>query len=286
MLDALSLIFIAALGGLLVGSLLNTIIHRLPVMLERQWANQSAGHAQLEGGAPSSTAPSTTGPFNLWWPRSHCPHCQTPLGVRELVPLLSWLWQRGRCRHCLKPISARYPLVEALTALAFLACVWRLPADWTLPIAWLVTSGLIALAFIDWETQYLPDTLTLPLMWLGLLISVLVEWGWMAPSSGPAPVSATLAIVGASLGYLSLWSVYWVFKWVTGKEGMGYGDFKLLAALGAWLGPQALLPIILLASIAGTVVGLTKIVLLGGSRHEPLAFGPYLALAGWVVWLA
>ncbi len=279
MLDDLSLMLLAALSGLVVGSLLNTVIHRLPLMLEQQWAKGETGQAELEDVTPAR-------PFNLWWPRSHCPHCRTTLGIVELIPLFSWLWQRGRCRHCQQPISARYPLVEGLTALAFVICLWRLPLDATLPLAWVVTSGLIALAFIDWETQYLPDALTLPLMWLGLLVSVGVEAGLIAPSTGPAPVSPTLAIVGASVGYLSLWSVYWLFKWVTGKEGMGYGDFKLLAALGAWLGPAALLPIILLASIAGTVVGVSKIFLLGGSRHEPLAFGPYLALAGWLVWLA
>jgi leader peptidase (prepilin peptidase)/N-methyltransferase len=281
MFDVISLSFIAAFVGLVIGSLLNTVVHRLPRMLERQWAEHGAGHATVE-----STPTTADSPFNLWWPRSHCPHCNTSLRPHELVPILSWLWLRGRCNHCGQPISRRYPLLELVTAIAFVVCVWRLPADWTLPLAWLITSALIALAAIDFETQYLPDALTLPLLWLGLVASVLVEWGLLGPSSSVVPVSPPSAILGATLGYMSLWSVYWLFKLVTGKEGMGYGDFKLLAALGAWLGASALLPIILLASIAGALVGLGKIWLLGRSRHEPLAFGPYLAVAGWWTMLA
>ena len=289
MFDAISLSLIAAISGLIIGSLLNTVVYRLPRMLERQWAAQAAGYADPESSSTSSSTLSSTEintPFNLWWPRSHCPHCQATLTVRELIPLLSWLWQRGRCRHCGQAIDARYPLVELGTAVAFVICVWRLPADWTLPLAWIATSALIALAVIDLETQYLPDALTLPLMWLGLLASVLAEFLGFASLDSAAPVSPPMAIMGAALGYLSLWSVYWIFRLATGKEGMGYGDFKLLAALGAWLGPLALLPVILMASIAGALIGLGKIWLLGRSRHEPLAFGPYLALAGWCVWLA
>ena len=254
----------AALLGLLIGSFLNVVIHRLPRMLEAEW------HAQCEELAGRDPAPRPA--YNLLVPRSHCPACQTPIRLLHLLPLLGWLLARGRCAACGVAIPTRYPLVEALTALLFALAALKFGFGWTLGAAMLVTAVLVALTFIDFDTQLLPDPLTLPLMWAGLAASL---------PAGRAPD----ALLGAIVGYLALWSVYWAFKLVTGKEGMGYGDFKLLAALGAWLGWQALVPIVLIASVAGAVAGLAMIARGVNARDTPIAFGPWLAIAGWLVML-
>lgn len=253
---------IATFLGLIVGSFLNTVIHRLPQMLEREW------HAQCEELAGRVTQPAR---FNLLVPRSRCPKCETTIRAQHLVPVLSWLVLRGRCAACGTQISPRYPLVELGTAMMFVAAAWRFGATLEWVAACVVLGFLIALALIDLDTHYLPDQLTLPLLWLGLAASLAGD--------------TAAAVWGAIIGYLSLWLVYQVFRLATGKEGMGHGDFKLLAALGAWLGPAALLPIVLLSSFAGAAVGLVLIFFFGRERHEPLAFGPYLAVAGVIVML-
>jgi leader peptidase (prepilin peptidase)/N-methyltransferase len=192
------------------------------------------------------------------------------------VPLLSWLWLKGRCADCGAPISAHYPAIEALTALLFAVCAWRFGADISLYAALVLTSFLIALACIDFQTHYLPDQLTLPLLWVGLAFSLVGDGEFF-------PLGPREALLGAIVGYLSLWIVHHLFRRVTGKEGLGHGDFKLLAALGAWLGLQALLPIIFFAALAGAIVGLVLIVAFGRAREAPIAFGPYLALLGWLM---
>lgn len=272
---------IAGLVGLLVGSFLNVVIRRVPLMLEREWADQCAELAretqarETPTNEPTSAEAPRSPPFNVIEPRSHCPHCRTPIAARHLVPVISWLLLRGRCAQCGARIGARYPLVELGTALVFAGVALRFPLDISL-LGGLVVSGfLIALAMIDLDTHYLPDQLTLPLLWLGLAASVFAP---LSPTVEPAQ-----AIIGAIAGYLSLWSVHHTFRLLTGKEGMGYGDFKLLAALGAWLGAQSILPIVLLAAIAGSVVGLIGIFAFGRHRDLPIAFGPFLAAAGWLV---
>jgi leader peptidase (prepilin peptidase)/N-methyltransferase len=259
--DPLLLAAGAALLGLIVGSFLNVVIHRLPRMLEAEW------QAQCEELAGRDPAPRPA--YNLLVPRSHCPACRTPIRLPHLLPLIGWLLARGRCAACGVAIPTRYPLVEGLTALLLALAALRFGAGWTLAAAMSVIAVLVALTFIDFDTQLLPDQLTIPLMWAGLAASL---------PAGRAPE----ALVGAIAGYLSLWSVYWAFKLATGKEGMGYGDFKLLAALGAWLGWQALVPIVLIASVAGAVVGLA-LMARGNGRDTPIAFGPWLAIAGWAV---
>jgi len=265
----------AALGGLLVGSFLNTVIHRLPRMLEREWRAQCAelaGGAELAGSAlPNDPRPDLPR-YDLLAPRSHCPECRTPIRAVHLVPLLGWLLLRGQCAACGTRISARYPLIELFTALLFVACALRFGLSFEFLAAVVLSSALLALAVIDLDTHYLPDQLTLPLLWLGLAAALGGD--------------LRAAVTGAIIGYLILWLVYHGFKLATGKEGMGYGDFKLLAALGAWLGPEALLPIVLAASIAGAAVGIAMILFAGRSREVPLAFGPYLAAAGWLVMMA
>ena len=259
--DPLLLAAGAALLGLIVGSFLNVVIHRLPRMLEAEW------QAQCEELAGRDPAPRPA--YNLLVPRSHCPACHTPIRLPHLLPLIGWLLARGRCAACGVAIPTRYPLVEGLTALLFALAALRFGAGWTLGAAMLVIAVLVALTFIDFDTQLLPDQLTIPLMWAGLAASL---------PAGRAPE----ALIGAIAGYLSLWSVYWAFKLATGKEGMGYGDFKLLAALGAWLGWQALVPIVLIASVAGALAGLA-LMARGNGRDTPIAFGPWLAIAGWAV---
>lgn len=266
--DPVLFVAIAALLGLLVGSFLNVVIHRLPRMLERRWATECAAlRGEEVAGAPR---------YDLLAPRSHCPHCGTPIPWWRNVPLLSFALQRGRCAACGVPIGWRYPLVEAATGALFAWCAWRYgwqPAA----LAWAgFAATLLALAAIDWDTTLLPDDLTLPLLWAGLTAAALGWTGQALPD----------ALWGAVAGYLSLWSVYWAFKLLTGKEGMGYGDFKLLAALGAWLGWQALIPLVLAASLLGAVVGLAMKALgtLREGRYVP--FGPFLAFGGLLVWMA
>ena len=258
--------------GLLVGSFLNVVIYRLPVILDRQWREQCA---ELHGAEP----PAHSEPFNLVVPRSACPSCKAPITALQNVPVVSYLVLRGRCANCGASISARYPLVEALTGILSAAVAWKYGFGWPAAAAIVLTWFLIALTFIDLEQQLLPDSLTLPLVWIGLLLSL---WG-PQPYGPPIPVDMRSSIIGAIAGYLSLWSVYHLFRLITGKEGMGYGDFKLFAALGAWLGWKMLLPIILFAASVGAVVGIAMLAFRGQSRSTPIAFGPFLAAAGWLV---
>jgi leader peptidase (prepilin peptidase) / N-methyltransferase len=257
--------------GLLVGSFLNVVIYRLPVILERQWRQQCA---ELHHTEP----PAANEPFNLVVPRSACPSCKTPITALQNIPILSYLVLRGRCASCGVRISPRYPLIEALTGILSAAVAWKYGYGWPTVAAIVLTWFLIALTFIDIDHQLLPDSLTLPLVWIGLFLSL---WGPQS-EGGPVPVDMRSSIIGAIAGYLSLWSVYHLFRLITGKEGMGYGDFKLFAALGAWLGWQMLLPIILFAAAVGAVVGITMIAIQGRDRAAPIAFGPFLAAAGWL----
>jgi leader peptidase (prepilin peptidase)/N-methyltransferase len=251
----------AAVFGLLLGSFLNVVIHRVPKMLERAWAAEAA---ELRGEeAPPAER------YNLVVPHSHCPACGHRIGALENIPLISWLLQRGKCTACGAAIPARYPIVELATAVLSAVAIWRFGASAAGLGAVVLTAFLIALTFIDFDTHLLPDNMTLPLLWLGLLLNL---WGVFAPL--PA------AVIGAMAGYLSLWTIYWLFKLATGKEGMGYGDFKLLAALGAWFGWTALPAVILLASVVGAVVGIALIVVARHGREVPIPFGPYLAGAG------
>jgi len=268
----------AALLGLLIGSFLNVVIHRLPKMLEREWGQECDAYMRATGSLPEDAPPRTTEDdvLTLSKPRSHCPSCGHMVRWYENIPVLSYLGLRGRCSGCGTHISLRYPLVELLTGALFYACAAQ--GGWTLATAaWCgFCATLVALTFIDWDTTLLPDNMTLPLVWAGLLAAVL---GWTG-------VPPTDAIVGAAAGYLSLWSVYWGFKLITGKEGMGHGDFKLLAALGAWFGWQALIPIILLSSVIGSVVGIALKLnsrLREGNQYLP--FGPFLAGGGFAVLL-
>ena len=260
-------IALAAIVGLLVGSFLNVVILRLPRRLEHDWRSQAReilGHAQAD----------ETRPPDLVVTGSHCPTCKHALSAFDNIPVLSWLALGGRCRYCKTKISWQYPLVEILCALASAAIAWKLGFGWPLAAGLVFTWILIAASGIDARTQLLPDQLTLPLLWLGLLLSLI-----------PVFVTSDAAIVGAAIGYLSLWSVYWLFKLATGKEGMGYGDFKLLAALGAWMGATSLLPIVLLSSLIGALVGGSVLALRGQDRSTPIPFGPFIAAAGWVWFL-
>ncbi len=259
--DPIAFTGVGALLGLFVGSFLNVVIHRLPRMMERDWQAQAA---ELRG-EPVEQAER----FNLATPRSRCPHCGHLIGALENIPVLSYLVLRGRCGHCGAGISMRYPIVEAFTALLSGYAAWHFGFGVAAAGALLFIWTMVALAFIDVDTQLLPDDLTLPLLWLGLLFNL-----------GGAFTDLPSAVIGAMAGYLSLWSVYWLFKLVTGKEGMGYGDFKLLGAIGAWLGWQLLPLTILLSSLVGAVVGIALIVLARHGRNVPIPFGPYLAAAG------
>lgn len=251
----------AGIIGLLIGSFLNVVIHRLPIMMQRESDNYVAMESGIE--LPH------TNTYNLITPRSACPHCGHSISALENIPVLSYLYIRGRCIQCKAPISARYPTVEMVTALLSAYAVWHLGSGFAglaaLPFLW----TLLALTFIDVDTQLLPDSLTLPLLWAGLLINLHATF-----------TSLPQAVIGAAVGYLALWSIYWLFKLTTGKEGMGYGDFKLLAALGAWLGWSMLPLIILLSSLVGAVVGIALILFKRMNRSNPIPFGPYLAAAG------
>lgn len=256
--------FITVLG-LLIGSFLNVVIYRLPVMMEKAWKSECAEYF------PDAGLKVDQETFNLVVPRSRCQECNHLIGSLENIPLLSWLWQKGRCKHCACKISKRYPSIELLTGLLSLCVAYVIPFGWPLLFALLFTWVLVALTFIDFDTMLLPDQLTLPLLWFGLLININGTF-----------IGLTDSVLGAVFGYLSLWSVYWGFKLLTGKEGMGYGDFKLLAALGAWFGWQALPLIILLSSLAGAVIGIMVIMASKDKKSRPMPFGPYLAIAGWV----
>ncbi len=258
---------VAALFGLVVGSFLNVVVHRLPVMLERQWRRQCA---ELAGTTPVAEED----PYSLVRPRSRCPHCGHAIRAIENIPVLSYLWLRGKCSQCGQGISWRYPAVEILTGLLSFMVAWHFGIGLVAMAALLFTWTLVALAFVDLETQYLPDNLTLPLLWLGLLVNL---------DNGFVPLSQ--AVIGAIAGYLSLWLVFHGFRLITGKEGMGYGDFKLFAAFGAWLGWQQLPFIILAASLIGALTGLAMILWRGFDRRLPIPFGPFLCAAGWVALL-
>ncbi len=261
--------WVLALFGLCIGSFLNVVIHRTPLILERQWKIDSSDMLGLPAPEPEAGLP-----LSLSKPRSHCPACKKPIPWTSNIPLFSYIALRGRCGACGKSISMRYPMVEALCALLFALVAWRFGAQ---PVALLwcgFVATLLALAGIDWDTTLLPDNITLPLLWAGLIAAAM---RWTIPLSD--------AVWGAVAGYLSLWSVYWFFKLATGKEGMGYGDFKLLAALGAWLGVSMILPIVLAASVIGAVVGIAM--KFGNSLREGryVPFGPFLAAAGVAVLL-
>jgi leader peptidase (prepilin peptidase) / N-methyltransferase len=266
---------LALLGGLLVGSFLNVVIHRLPIMMERQWREQCAEFAPAGAAPPEAPAPTR---YNLLVPRSACPACRTAIPGWHNVPILSYLVLRARCAACGARISVRYPLIELLCGVLSAAVVWKFCVGWPALGALFLTWSMIALTGIDLDHQLLPDSITLPLLWGGLLASL----GWSAHSSLSVPVSPAESIIGAAAGYLSLWSVYHLFRLCTGKEGMGYGDFKLLAALGAWLGWHMLLPIVLCSAAVGALVGITLIVLGKRGRSVPIPFGPFLASAGWL----
>jgi len=257
-------IALAGVLGLLVGSFLNVVILRLPERMAAAWRREARDVLELQ-------ADTTPLPPGIVREPSHCPHCKHPLSALDNIPLIGWLLLRGRCRYCQSKISIQYPLVELLSGVLSAVIVWKFGPSWAALAGLALTWALIALSGIDFRTQLLPDQLTLPLLWLGLLLSLL-----------PMFVTAPASILAAAIGYLSLWSVYWVFKLLTGKEGMGHGDFKLLAALGAWMGPVALLPIILLSSLIGALVGGTLIALRKHEREIPMPFGPFIAAAGWV----
>ena len=259
-------ITIAGVLGLLVGSLLNVVILGLPERMAAGWRQEARDVLEMEADA-------TPLPPGIVREPSHCPQCKHRLAASDNIPLFSWLLLRGRCRYCKAAISIQYPLVELLSGILSAVIVWKFGPTWVALAGLVFTWTLIALAGIDIRTQLLPDQLTFPLLWLGLLLSLL-----------PMFVAAPSAIIGAAAGYLSLWSVYWLFKLLTGKEGMGYGDFKLLAALGAWMGPVSLLPIILLSSLIGALIGGSLIALRRHQRELPMPFGPFIAAAGWV-WL-
>jgi leader peptidase (prepilin peptidase) / N-methyltransferase len=321
--------------GLLVGSFLNVVIHRLPIMMEREWKAQAqeilteptAAHieqgneilddavlagvvdldievdiqAQVEHGPMTSDSlvdetaegvlmdePAHANPavaaspvserYNLVVPRSRCPQCNAEITALQNIPVFSWLFLGGKCASCRAPISIRYPIVEFVTALLSAAVALRFGWHWQTLFALVFTWALVALTVIDIDHTLLPDAITIPLLWLGLLLSVF----WHAGLEPPVPVDPKSAILGAVFGYLILWSVYWAFKLATGKEGMGYGDFKLLGALGAWMGWQMLPLVLLLSAAAGAIVGIGLIVLRGRDRNVPMPFGPYLAVAGWI----
>ncbi|MCH8248018.1 MAG: prepilin peptidase [Proteobacteria bacterium] len=259
--------------SLLIGSFLNVIIHRLPIMMEREWREQAR---ELADTPPETDLPE--GRFDLLVPSSHCPSCGALISAWQNIPVISYLLLRGRCANCKSSISARYPLVEFMTAVLAATTAWHFGPGWEALLAIVLTMTLLSITMIDAGTQLIPDAIVLPLMWLGLAMSLY----------HPLPGATTLfiepsdAIVGAMAGYLSLWSVFWLFKLVTGKDGMGYGDFKLLAALGAWLGWQQLPIIILMSAVVGVALNVGMIITRGKDRSIPIPFGPYLAGAGWI----
>ena len=256
----------AALFGLLIGSFLNVVVYRLPVMAQRELDNYIAHEAGKDLPHPDR--------FNLMVPRSACPHCGHQITALENIPIVSWLALRGKCSACKAPISPRYPIVEAVTGLLSAVLVWHFGSGWLGLASLAFAYFLISMTLIDYDTKTLPDDLTYPLLWLGLLVNLN---GTIVPLRD--------AVIGAMAGYVSLWAVYWLFKLATGKEGMGYGDFKLLAALGAWMGWAMLPTIIILSSVVGAIVGISLIVFARRDRNNPIPFGPYLAAAGMIALL-
>jgi leader peptidase (prepilin peptidase)/N-methyltransferase len=286
--------------SLLVGSFLNVVIYRLPIMLERDWQAQAREALEVGGESarhespphqlalPELTTPESAAqgsasrahetPFNLVVPRSTCPHCGALIKAHQNIPVLSYALLGGRCANCRARISPRYPIVELATAVLSAAVAWRFGWHWQTLAALILTWALIALSVIDYDHQILPDAITLPLLWLGLTLSL----AWHEGLEPTIPVDPASAILGAAAGYLILWLVYWAFKLITSKEGMGYGDFKLLGAFGAWMGWQMLPLIILLSALTGAVVGVSLVLLRRRERGHPMPFGPFLAMAGWI----
>lgn len=262
------------LVSLCVGSFLNVVIYRLPLMMQREW--QSECRLLLEGDLNTNQAKSknTSEPFNLVKPNSTCPKCKKAIKPWQNIPIISWLILKGKCASCSNPISIRYPAIEAITALLSLVVAYTFGATEQALLYIVITWALVALTFIDIDHMLLPDQLTLPLVWLALIAAV-----------AGITITPSDAIMGAAFGYLSLWSVFWLFKLLTGKEGMGYGDFKLLALFGALLGWQSLLTIILLSSVVGAIIGIALLSIQGKDKATPIPFGPYLAIAGWITLL-
>jgi len=262
------------LVSLCIGSFLNVVIYRLPVMMQREWQSECRLLLEDELTVNKSKQANTSEPFNLVKPNSTCPKCKTAIKPWQNIPVISWVLLKGKCASCSNPISARYPAVEAITALLSLVVAYSFGATEQALLYIFITWILVALTFIDIDHMLLPDQLTLPLVWLALIASVM---GYT--------ITPTDAIIGAACGYLSLWSVFWLFKLLTGKEGMGYGDFKLLAVFGALLGWQSLLTIILLSSVVGAIIGIALLSIQGKDKATPIPFGPYLAIAGWIAML-
>ena len=254
-------IAISTVLGLMVGSFLNVVIHRLPKMMEQEWHNNCL---ELQGKEIQNTKK-----YNLCHPRSACPHCGHQISALENIPIISYLLLKGRCKSCKAPISIRYPLIEALTGTLIGAISWKFGYSSITLMAWIFALALIALTFIDFDTQLLPDDITLPLLWLGILFNL---------NGGFTDLKS--AVIGAVAGYLVLWSIYWLFKLIRGKEGMGYGDFKLLAAIGAWFGWQLLPAVVLLSSTLGAIIGVALITLTKRGKDVPMPFGPFLAIGG------
>jgi leader peptidase (prepilin peptidase)/N-methyltransferase len=270
-------IFVAVVFAfaMMIGSFLNVVIFRLPLMMQRDWREQCEELAK----EPAPDLPE--GRFNLVVPRSRCPSCGAPIKAWQNIPVLSYLLLGAQCADCRASISVRYPLVEILTAVLAAICAWRFGFGWEALMAIGMTCTLVAISLIDADHQIIPDAIVIPLLWVGLVMSL------CHPLAGSETlfIAPREAIVGALVGYLSLWSVYQVFKLVTGKEGMGYGDFKLLAALGAWLGWKALPTIILMSAVVGAILGVAMIIFRGRDRQTPIPYGPYLAAAGWITML-
>lgn len=262
--DPNALIVVVCLLGLVIGSFLNVVVYRLPIMMQQEAQLQCAELLNVPVSQSSQS-------FNLIQPRSHCPHCGHQVTMLENIPLVSFIWQRGQCTACHRAISWRYPLIELLSASLAIILAWQFGFTWQLLGALTLTWILLALSMIDFDHQLLPDSLTLPGLWLGLGVNLFNLY-----------TNIEASVIGAIAGYLFLWSIYWVFKLLTGKEGMGYGDFKLLALLGAWLGWQPLPSIILISSFLGALVGISLIIIRQHDKNVPIPFGPYLAFAGWI----
>ncbi len=258
-----------AVFGLIIGSFLNVVIHRLPIMIEREWRSHCAEILNNDLGEEN-----TANRFDLIVPRSRCPQCGHGISVLENIPIISYLILKGKCAACGTPISIRYPLVEALTAVLSVVVAWHFGLGWQMAGALLLTWALVALSFIDFHDQLLPDSITLPVLWIGIGLSLFGLY-----------TDTTSSVLGAMVGYLALWSVFHLFKLLTRKEGMGYGDFKLLAMLGAWMGWKMLPLVVILSSLLGAVIGVGLILIRKQDRSVPIPFGPYLALAGWVGFL-
>jgi leader peptidase (prepilin peptidase)/N-methyltransferase len=267
------MLFTVALVSLVVGSFLNVVIHRLPIMMHKAWREQCIDLLNDDDTLSEAhkVEPDKDEKYNLSLPRSACPQCGHQITAAENIPIISYLLLKGKCSSCKTPISMRYPIIEFLTMVFSILVAWHFGFSWQCIAALFLTWALIAASVIDFDHKLLPDDITLPLLWIGITLNL---FGLFTTTSS--------SVIGAIAGYLALWSVYWVFKLLTGKEGMGYGDFKLLAMLGAWLGWQALPGIILLSSLVGAILGISLIVFRGRDKNIPIPFGPYLATAGWI----